>query len=159
MYDYPRILRGDLPRQIRYAANIYESFELLPEFFYPLGLFIDSAALSLNFGLAPRAGLSMFSSESVPSLHAFSLKTGRAKARTLFLSNSVLNTRQFNLSEIKYRKLYLEFAGRRFLRRYNYFFSELDGLNWLGGGLSAVGRWGVDSSLYDKFSKHFASNY
>lgn len=166
-YEFPRILCGDLPKQIYYSPNPYYSFELLPEFFNPLSIFLDSPSLRANFGF-PFGRAHLTSSRSgggygevaLPSLRVFALKpSGRIVPRTLLLTNSLNFVDSFKLSEVKYKRLYLEFLGTRVFRRYNYYFSELSGVDSVQNELYSIGRWGTDSLLYDKFSKHFASNY
>ena len=166
-YEFPRILCGDLPKQIYYSPNPYYSFELLPEFFNPLSIFLDSPSLRANFGFPlssthlPRSRLGRGYGDAVlPSLRVFALKpSGRIVPRTLLLTNSLNFVDSFKLSEVKYKRLYLEFLGTRVFRRYNYYFSELSGVDSVQNELYSIGRWGTDSLLYDKFSKHFASNY
>lgn len=166
-YEFPRLLGGDLPRQIYYSPNPYYSFELVPEFFNPLSLFLDSPSLRANFGFPlssthlPRSRLGRGYGDAVlPSLRVFALKpSGRIVPRTLLFTDALNFSDSFKLSEVKYNHLYSQFLGTRVFRRYNYYFSELSDLDSLQNELYSIGCWGIDYLLYDKFSKHFASNY
>lgn len=147
-YEFPRILCGDLPRQIYYSPNPYYSFELLPEFFKPLSIFLDSSSLRANFGFPfSRARLTSsnlgggYGEAALPSLRVFALKpSGRIVPRTLLFTNPLNFADSFKLSEVKYKRLYSEFLGTRVFRRYNYYFSELSGVDPLQNELYSIGR-------------------